>query len=264
MINTLLIVWGMHRSGTSLLSRAMRVFGAHHADTQLVIHSGNPTGYWEDRALVQLDSDMLDCLGLSWDSAESITPEHVAQLERKGYVAKALEFLRRQDAHLNALKDPRMTKLGPFWQKVFLQAGNVPLSVVAFRNPLSVLHSLQSRRGISHSTNLQEKRYCYELWLSYTRQALETTSAYPRACIEYDLFLQYPQEMLILLGNKLSLPIYNDEKQLFLQEILNVNHRHNLYSLGDLESDPECPEEVVALYTALLEKAAKLEAPSIF
>lgn len=253
-----LIVWGMHRSGTSLLSRALQVFGAAHADTQLIIHSGNPTGYWEDRALVDLDEEMLNALGLTWDSLDLITDAHVESLVQKGYLEKALVFLSSGDMALRALKDPRMSKLGPFWFKVFTTAGITPLCVVAYRNPLSVVFSLQRRTGISQSPAISKRRYCYELWMHYTTQALVTTASFPRVCVEYDLFLQHPEDMLRRIGACLKLPVDEAALKYFVDEFLNTAHRHNACKLADVLADPECPTSVAKLYRDLFERAASL------
>ncbi len=253
-----LIVWGMHRSGTSLLSRALQVFGAVHADRQLVIHAGNPTGYWEDRALVDLDEAMLASLGLQWDSLDVVTDDHIETLVQKGFLDKALVFLESGDMPLRALKDPRMSKLGPFWLKVFTNSGISPLCVVANRNPLSVVLSLQRRKGINQSSSIAQRRYCYELWLHYTTQALVTTASFPRVCVEYDLFLQHPEDMLRRMGARLGLTVDEIALKNFVNEFLNTGHRHNMCKLADLLKDPECPASVATLYRDLYERAADL------
>lgn len=259
-----LIVWGMHRSGTSLLSRAMQVFGAAHADSQLVIHSGNPTGYWEDRALVSLDAAMLDFLGVGWDSLDVLTSEQIDGLEQAGFLAKARDFLLSAKLPFVALKDPRMAKLGGFWNRAFAAIGISPLCVVAYRNPLSVVHSLQRRKGIPQSEQIAKRSYCYELWWHYTTQALMATAAYPRVCVEYDLFLQYPEDMLRRMGQQLDLPVDQDAMKIFLNSFLNAGHRHNLHGLGEVLTDPECPKRVAQTYCALYERAGSLQAISDF
>lgn len=258
-----IIVWGMHRSGTSLLSRALQVFGAVHADRQLVIHAGNPTGYWEDRALVSLDEEMLNALGFGWDSLDVVTDGHVDALVRQGFLERARDLLFATEIPLRALKDPRMSKLGPFWLKVFTSADIIPLCVVANRNPLSVVASLQRRKGISQGSAISQRRHCYELWLHYTAQALATTVHFPRVCVEYDLFLQHPEDMLRRIGARLQLPIDDVALRSFVDEFLNTAHRHNIYRLADVLADPECPPCVATLYKDLYERAADLECVAI-
>ena len=61
------IVLGMHRSGTSLAAEIAYQWGAH-VDTSLLIepNDGNPRGYWEHRALVKLNDDLLSAVHSSW------------------------------------------------------------------------------------------------------------------------------------------------------------------------------------------------------
>lgn len=258
-----LIVWGMHRSGTSLLSRALQVFGASHADRQLVIHSGNPTGYWEDRDLVSLDDEMLNTIGVNWDSLDVVTDAHVELLVHRGYLDRARDFLFSTDISLRALKDPRMSKLGPFWLRVFATEGITPLCVVANRNPLSVVCSLQRRKGIRQSPAISQRSYCYELWGHYTTQALATTAQFPRVCVEYDLFLQHPEDMLRRIGARLQLSVDEAALKSFVGEFLNIAHRHNIYRLADVLADPECPPRVAALYRDLYAGAGELECVAV-
>lgn len=263
MAHNFLIVWGMHRSGTSLLSSAMKIFGAVHTDNQLVIHSGNPTGYWEDRTLVDLNVAMMDFLHQTWDSLSCLDSEHVDSLVKQGFLEKALAFLEAHDAPLVALKDPRMAKLGLFWNHVFAQAKISPKSVVAYRNPLSVVFSLQRRRGIPQGDGIQERSYCYELWWIYTTQALHATAGYPRVCVDYDLFLRHPTDMLALMAQKLDLTINQQDLNTFLANILNTRHRHNTYKMQDILTDPECPPKVADLYKNLYAQASTLGAVSL-
>ena len=69
---TLLVILGMHRSGTSAISRAMGVFGASHGDNLLEPVAGiNDKGFWEDADIVQLNADLMAEVGLDWHSLKS-------------------------------------------------------------------------------------------------------------------------------------------------------------------------------------------------
>ena len=51
MSNTLFVILGVARSGTSAMSRAMKVFGASHSKNLLPCHETNPKGFWEGRVV---------------------------------------------------------------------------------------------------------------------------------------------------------------------------------------------------------------------
>ncbi|PZR23698.1 MAG: sulfotransferase family protein, partial [Azospira oryzae] len=65
----LVIVLGMHRSGTSAITRGLKVIGVELGDRLEPPAAGiNDKGYWEDMDLVALNVEMLDVCGRSWHS----------------------------------------------------------------------------------------------------------------------------------------------------------------------------------------------------
>jgi hypothetical protein len=65
-----LVVLGMHRSGTSAITRTVNLLGVPlgASDDLMPANEGNPTGYWESRALVDLNDEILACFGGSWSA----------------------------------------------------------------------------------------------------------------------------------------------------------------------------------------------------
>jgi hypothetical protein len=47
-----IVVLGMHRNGTSVLTRALKTLGVFIGDNFLETRPDNPTGYWEDKTIV--------------------------------------------------------------------------------------------------------------------------------------------------------------------------------------------------------------------
>ena len=65
----LLLVVGMHRSGTSALCAALHASGASFGTSLLDPMSGvNDEGFWEDEAVVALNERLLEQLGYHWYS----------------------------------------------------------------------------------------------------------------------------------------------------------------------------------------------------
>ena len=62
-------VLGMHRGGTSLAARAVHALGFHFGDNLWGPREDNPTGFWEDRDVVELNEALLERDGLDWQSA---------------------------------------------------------------------------------------------------------------------------------------------------------------------------------------------------
>ena len=65
----LVCLTGMHRSGTSLLARVASLLGVDLGAPDVLMGPGpdNPAGYWENRAIKELDDELLAHLGGAWD-----------------------------------------------------------------------------------------------------------------------------------------------------------------------------------------------------
>jgi hypothetical protein len=52
----IIVVLGMHRSGTSALTRGLSTLGVGLGDTLHPAGSDNPTGFWEDRDIIAFNN----------------------------------------------------------------------------------------------------------------------------------------------------------------------------------------------------------------
>ena len=50
-----MIVVGMHRAGTSAITRGLTAIGVEVGDDLLPSQADNPKGFWENRAIVDID-----------------------------------------------------------------------------------------------------------------------------------------------------------------------------------------------------------------
>ena len=65
---TIVCTLGMHRSGTSLVSRVLNVLGVYLGPEEHLMRpsSDNPTGHWESRPIKEINDEILSILGGSW------------------------------------------------------------------------------------------------------------------------------------------------------------------------------------------------------
>src|SRR5271154_2798891 len=112
------LVLGMHRSGTSAITRGMQMLGVYLGDDFLSPKPDNPTGYWEDRNIYEINEHLLSVLGLKWHGISLIDDVRWHEPEVEALCAEALEYLRSQfiDHSFWGFKDPRTIRLLPFWQ----------------------------------------------------------------------------------------------------------------------------------------------------
>ncbi len=230
----LIVILGMHRSGTSLLSRAMTIFGASHGDNLLKATKNNKKGHWEDMDIMLLNEEMLQFLGKSWDKATILTDEENAKLLKAGYAKRAFELMqaKTQDCTLFVLKDPRLSIFLLFWQEIF-SAINLDVSYVfSLREPINVARSLQKRNQFSLPFSLH-------LWAIYTLSALIFLDKKNVFFVDYDDFLQNPRSYLYKLSGYLEENINNAEKDIFIKEFIDKDLRSFEANSENKEEDLE-------------------------
>jgi len=249
----LVVVLGMHRSGTSLLTRALAVLGVSLGDRLMPAAEENPKGFWEDLDINALNIAILEALGHSWHSLAPTLPGEVAEPLLADFKRRALAILRDRlsDTDCFGLKDPRMSRLLPFWQDVFSELKIKVSYVVVCRNPVSVARSLAKRNGFD-----QEKSY--HLWLGHMIEILARTQNCHRVVVDYDLFLADPAGQLQRIAQGLGLEFLPGctEVSEFTTSFLESSLRHHHYRLQDFLSDQALPPQVTTLYQLLLKLAS--------
>src|ERR1041384_6938348 len=137
----LIVVLGMHRSGTSAVTRGLQVMGVELGNKLMPpLKGNNDKGFWEDMDLYSLHMEMISSLKRDCHFLTPIRPSDVDALRRYGYVDRAVELLRKKtaDTQIFGLKDPRMANLLPFRKEVVAQSGLTVSYVLTVRHPLSV------------------------------------------------------------------------------------------------------------------------------
>jgi hypothetical protein len=178
-------VVGMHRSGTSLVTQIVAALGVYagQPDELAVADMFNPTGYWEHREIVALDSEILETLGASWSDALHTQTSQLPQDARERYVARARDIIERSLLGRGPflVKDPRMSLLVPLWRDVL----DDPVFIIAWRDPLAVAQSLATR-------DQQPRLVALAAWEHYTRTILRDTEGLARVLVSYEELLAEP------------------------------------------------------------------------
>jgi len=244
----LIVVLGMHRSGTSAITRALQALGVALGERLEPPAQGiNDKGYWEDIDLVALNVEILKVLGRDWHSLESIQPSEVDLLCDRGYLSKALQLLREKtENHLRfGFKDPRTTKLLPFWARVF-DAFNADVRfVLAIRNPLSVVRSLEARDNFD-----PEKSFL--LWAEHVVTGLSSLSGRPVITVDYDHVIRNPEYELRRLASWLEADIDVSELAKYCAEFLEKDLRHTHFEPRDVLNDHAAAALVQDIHTFLV------------
>ena len=247
----ILVVLGVHRSGTSALTRALTVLGAEVGDNLMPpVVDNNPTGFWEDVDINALNDEMLKALRSGWDSVAPIPCNAVESLKAQGFFLKAVELLSTKVSgkRVFAFKDPRVAKLLPFWSQVFGQCQVDVGYVLSIRHPTSVVASLAKRDGFD-----REKSYL--LWMGHVLWSLLYSQGAQRVLVDYDVLMRSPESQLDRVADSLGLSADPAEKQRYLTEFLDQSLQHSMYQLDDLRGDSACPPLVTDMYEVLTDVA---------
>jgi O-antigen biosynthesis protein len=249
--NRVVVILGMHRAGTSALTRSLQVLGIGLGDNLYEATPENPTGYWEDRDCIAINEELIghfgaeyDRLGLDWDIIS--TDPSIDHL-----YTKAIQLVSESVAKNRGMwgvKDPRMCRLLGFWKKVFDICGCSVNYIISLRNPISVAKSLEKRNHLP-----PEKSYL--LWLQYMVSALLGSSKEARIVVDYDLFVDAPEEQIARIADHLKIPLDMENNPLlmdFSRNFLDNNLRHSTYSLSQIHSDGRLPYDALKAYELLL------------
>jgi GT2 family glycosyltransferase len=256
----IIVVLGMHRSGTSAVTRALTTLGVELGDKLLPpVPGDNDKGYWEDVDILQFNNELLAHFNRDWDSLQPLAPRVLREEVPPSFWARAEELLAaRLDAHpLFGLKDPRMAILLPFWQQVFSRLGLRHHYVISSRHPYSVARSMA--RGKRRGEIQPEKSHLLWLWHQYC--ALKHTAGKKRLVIDYDHLIQEPRIQLDRMASILGLPLQAQPQREFLDNFLQADLRHSFFPDEALENDPQVPDLAARLYRCLLEMARDSQSP---
>ncbi len=248
----LIVVLGMHRSGTSAISRALRTLGVELGDRLMPAIAGiNAKGFWEDLDINALNIEMLNALGSDWHHLSPITAREVEAWRKEGYFLRAVELLRQKvgDAPVFGFKDPRVAKLLPFWKEVFRHCGYAVNYILVCRHPLSVVKSLEARDRLPAGKS-------YLLWVEHVVVSLLGTRGEKRFVVDFDRMMQAPDAELARMAERLGLTIDPVDLAIYKDEFLDEQLRHTVYAPLDLTLDEKCPPVAREIYECLLELSA--------
>jgi hypothetical protein len=193
--NGSVVILGMHRSGTSVITRVINMLGLPLCDQdEFMTGSDNPTGHWESASLMAFNDRLLKALG-----GRSHAPPHVDYGWEKHkevanlYSEATAVFNRVHATNTWVWKDPRTCLTLPFWRLVW---SGMPVAVFVHREPMEVFLSLGKRDGIG-------KAHCIALWERYARSALQNASGLPLVTVRFDELMADPDGTVAQLHRQL-------------------------------------------------------------
>ncbi len=229
--NRCVLVLGSHRSGTSVLCRALIAVGVYFGENLIGPRSDNPKGFYEDEITNLLDETLFFCIDRQWNSLllpDSIDPAGISRYQNSLTENVVRRF---EGVPLWGLKDPRISRLWPYWLPVFVEAGIEPIFILANRHPYSVASSLFTRDQMPDAQAL-----C--LWAVHQLDALEALLQHGGLVVDYDRLMDRPREELQRIACFLGVQAQLDPDEVvrFESEFLAVDLRHSRYPAQTADS----------------------------
>lgn len=179
----LVLVLGMHRSGTSLVTSLIEANGFSCGKYPMKPSKDNPNGYWGDELIVGINEKLLSSLGLYWFSLVWL---ELSTLKQSPIYEELRESARNylhellSENNKVVIKDPRMCILLPFWLDVFSAIDSEIKIVLVKRNFFSTASSLVKRDKFDYEYVSQ---LIYLHWASIVRFLPQS---YARLLIQYE------------------------------------------------------------------------------
>jgi hypothetical protein len=256
-----ILVVGMHRSGTSAVTRVINLLGAGIArDLTPPQVDNNERGFWESEAIIAIHDELLVALGTAWDYPFQLPNNWLQSNFAREAKRKLAERIENDFADSRSLvvKDPRIARLLPLWLELLHELQIEPLLVIPFRNPLEVVASLEKRQAFSPQKSL----------LLYLWSYLDTEAASrgrPRLFIGYDSLLtdwrSFAARIQALSGGRLSTPENaSNEIEAFLTADLHHNRRNDRTLARELGKQ----SPVLEVFNCMREVESMGEQPAVF
>jgi GT2 family glycosyltransferase/glycosyltransferase involved in cell wall biosynthesis len=243
-----ILILGMHRSGTSALTRVINLLGYRLPDHLIPASQHNSKGFWETPALVDFHDRVLQSAGSSWHDWSKFNPDWYASplFEDAQQELQAILYAEFGVDGPIVVKDPRICRLLPLWRAALNPLQIDPTIVIPLRNPLEIARSLRQRDDFTEPTVLL-------IWLRHVLDAEQATRTLPRAFCAYDTLLRDWRGTLAQIAHHADLvwPRRSLDSELDIDGFLSAEVRHHVIAATELTTRPAIPGWIPAAYAAL-------------
>lgn len=184
------LVLGMHRSGTSALSRTLSLMGAALPKKLMVAGEGNSQGHWESQRLADYHDLILTKLQSSWDTPDFLDLTRLSNANREQIKQEIIQIIHEEygDAETIVIKDPRICRFPEFFGECLEAAGYNIQPVFIFRHPFEVIESLQKRKAFWRNDYGDNEAAI--LWMIHNLEILKFLENFSRVNCSYASFFK--------------------------------------------------------------------------
>ncbi|MCL2935993.1 MAG: glycosyltransferase [Trichodesmium sp. MAG_R02] len=177
---TVLIITGIHRSGTSLTASLFQSVGVNIGEKLVGPEYGNIRGHFEDIEFVELhkrilQSQHIDVLGSNVETKEITVKKQQLKIAKK--LIKNRQEENEKSNKIWGWKDPRSTLFLNFWLQLLPDAK----FVFVYRSPWEVVDSLYRRN--TDEKLLEQPEKAVKMWLNYNQRILDFYQQFSGKCL---------------------------------------------------------------------------------
>ena len=207
-MSRLVLVAGVGRSGTSLMTGILGQVGFHIPQPEIGADETNPKGFGEPawvvdfhhRVMRRLRVTVFDSRPRAWELCDSVANDPEVRGELRQWLKGELD-----QADAVVVKDPRVGWFLPLWTGAAADVG-VPASFVCMlRHPAQILASAKRSYG-----DWQSDASRAAAWLNVMLETERKTREMPRAFVRYDELLADWDETLRRAGAALGDPVLSE------------------------------------------------------
>lgn len=198
------VVLGMHRSGTSVGMKVLAELGIACGRDLVPAGRSNPAGFWEHAKIVAIQEQLLARLDRVWHGTRGTYPLPDGWLESDAAARAKVQLTKivvdETAAHRGQIwgfKDPRTMRFLPLWEEIWRQLGIDPFPVVMFRHPNAVASSLARHNGLSPTRAAL-------IWTQCNIEALRHTARRNRLIVEFDALVNDPANEVVRIAQALK------------------------------------------------------------
>ncbi|MBX9577680.1 MAG: sulfotransferase [Chthoniobacterales bacterium] len=250
----IIVVLGVYRSGTSALMKSLEVMGVRLPDpSEVRFNIFNEKGYWEDLDFFSFNLKLTQAAAVLEGRRREIMPlteKEVDFLCEQGFFEKASQLLLEKLSGSEALgiKTSSFSILLPFWKKVFEKCNVKASFVIALRNPLNVVASIEAAQEI---IGKQDHQKSFWIWISYMLSSLEQTEGYERVLVDYDELLKDPAREIERIAHACQLEMIDERLQTYCDDFIDRSLCHFHGEQDRFLEDGSCRAFAVEMYEKL-------------
>ena len=257
---TLVLVIGMHRSGTSTVAGALGILGATMPVTGLGLSDDNPKGHFEPKEIVALHDRILASVGMHWWGWDKVPDAWYDTPNAQSFVDELVKIIRAEfgAAPLFVVKDPRTCKLLPLWRRATAILDLDVVAVLPFRHPDEVARSLHARDRFPLPNTLMA-------WLRYVLEAERESRDLRRVFLRYEDLLSDGRAVMqrVVESLRLNLPRQSENDLRELDAFIDPGLRRSRAASANIDQLHPWLRETMIAYARGADGTGKGLDPSI-